>query len=152
MLAAYGQPSRAQIIAAKKKQVLNMGVGCGMMFGIPIVLYCITYSLTSLINSGTEKLCLVEGNQPRPLVYGDIVPIGMTNTINWHTNFISILGVVFFFCLVQVAFLKKTNPLFAGLLGVSVLALGFDMCIYLPWCALYSEAHAYQVCAGQYLT
>lgn len=62
------------------------------------------------------------------------------------------MGSMFFFCLIQVAFLKNKSPIYAGMLGVSVLLLGFDLSIYLPWCALFSEAHTYQVCAGEYLT
>ena len=150
-MAAYSQPSREQIIAAKMKQVLNMGVGCGMFIGIPLVIYCLSTTLSSLINSSTEKLCLVQPQQQRPVVYGDQIPIGMSNSINWQVNFISAMGAAFFFCLVKVAFIKSKNPIFAGGLGVSVLLLGFDLCVYLPWCALFSEAHSYQVCAGEYL-
>ena len=151
MLAAYGQPNKAQIKAAKKKQALTIGTGCGMLVGLPVVMYCMSIALSSLINSGTEKLCLVEPQSLRPVVYGDNVPIGMSSSINFQVNLISALGLAFFLSFVQVALLKNTATIYTGTLGFSVLLLGFDLSLYLPFCALFWDAHAYQVCAGEYL-
>jgi hypothetical protein len=62
------------------------------------------------------------------------------------------MGSIFFISFIQLVLLKNKSPIHAGMLGFSVLILGFDLSVYLPWCALFSEAHTYQVCAGEYLT
>ena len=135
------------------KNALTTGFACGMLIGFPTVIYCIYLSICMIANSESRKLCLVEPNQLRPIIYkDDQIPYGLGNSINWQINFIALLGCLFFYGFISLVFLKKKSPIYPIILGTSVLTLGFNICLYLPYVVFVSEAHSYQVCAGAYLT
>ena len=138
---------------ARMKAALTTGVACGMIIGFPTVIYCIYLSINLMANYESQKLCLVESDQLRPIIYkDDQIPYGVGNSINWQINFIALLGCLFFYGFISLVFFKKKSPIYPIILGISVMILGFDICVYLPYDVFVSEAHSYQVCAGAYLT
>ena len=132
-------------------KAMQMGLVSGMFIGLPIASYCFFLMVSRVLNHKEQKMCLVEVDQLRPIVYNIDIPNGMSNSIDWHVNFIAISFFIFSVCLIKVAFLKSKDPLYKAILGFSVILIGFNFSVYLPWCALFSEAHSYQVCAGMYL-
>ena len=124
-------------------KTLQMGLVSGMFIGFPIASYCIFLMVNRVLNYKNQKTCLVEANELRPIVYSNDIPSGMTNSIDWHVNFIAIQGFIFSVCLIKVAFLKSKDPLYKAILSFSLFLIGFNFCVYLPWCTLFSEAHSY---------